>query len=603
MNRILNALPIIVGIVYVTVLNIFNFRPAVARPLSLAGLFLMGLVVFFLKKRGSLSPIHKGFLVYMVFNVMASWGLPIISTNPGWNNPLAFLYLALSAVVVLPVLFQKQYFTEYFARQSTPPAVWETSVFKKINSHLTWIWAGIFAACFILTLVPNFFSLEGDRLTALIFGMVLPLFLMLGVGVPLNNKYPQYVQRKMGIKLNDSIIPPNRKEERMEKTLQVVALNSSPHLGIGNTSLMIQMIKAVLSEKGIDLEEIFLADKRIEFCIGCGVCLEKGKCWRLDDQAEIIEKLLSADGIILASPVYFSHVTAQMKTFIDRSLAYSHKPRQTRKPGLAISVSAGLGECSTADYLSNLLKIYGAFSIGTFTALAVSPGGFLGKDLVEARARDLAGDLARAIKEKRRYPVTEKDLSSYLFMRDLVDRQKDFMQDDYRHWQESGFLEGFEDFIKQQFIKPDFDPEVRKAWLREMIRNETAGVKDRAAKDDSPKSSSVPGGPQSANNCWELLKMMPLGFNAEAAGGLKAVYQFEISGSESFVAHLTISGGKCQFFEGSDPKPDVVVKSPAEVWLAVSKGEMDGQTAFMTGKYQVQGDLGLLLKMKALFSR
>ena len=63
-------------------------------------------------------------------------------------------------------------------------------------------------------------------------------------------------------------------------------------------------------------------------------------------------ELLEAEGIILASPVYFRHVTGQMKTFFDRSLALGHKPRPTWKPGLAISVSAGLGETDTADYLA-----------------------------------------------------------------------------------------------------------------------------------------------------------------------------------------------------------------------------------------------------------
>jgi putative sterol carrier protein len=51
------------------------------------------------------------------------------------------------------------------------------------------------------------------------------------------------------------------------------------------------------------------------------------------------------------------------------------------------------------------------------------------------------------------------------------------------------------------------------------------------------------------------------------------------------------------------PKPDVVIKTPADVWLAVSKGQLDGTQAFMTGKYQVEGNMGLLLKLKELFSR
>ena len=98
--------------------------------------------------------------------------------------------------------------------------------------------------------------------------------------------------------------------------------------------------------------------------------------------------------------------------------------------------------------------------------------------------------------------------------------------------------------------------------------------------------------------------MMPSGFNPEAAEGLKAVYQFEISEDEEFVAHLVIENGSCEFHDGpSASPPDVTVKSPAQVWLAISRGEKDGQQAFMNGEYTVEGDLTLLMRLKSLFSR
>ena len=96
---------------------------------------------------------------------------------------------------------------------------------------------------------------------------------------------------------------------------------------------------------------------------------------------------------------------------------------------------------------------------------------------------------------------------------------------------------------------------------------------------------------QSVSSCGELLRMMPRGFKKEAAGALRAVYQFEISGAETFTGHLDIADGQCVYVDGPHHKPDVIVKSPADVWLAVSKGELNGQTAFMAGKYKVEGDL------------
>jgi multimeric flavodoxin WrbA len=101
----------------------------------------------------------------------------------------------------------------------------------------------------------------------------------------------------------------------------IVAINGSPHAGIGNTSLMIEMLREPLTRSGFDLEVIELCDHQIDFCTGCGVCMDKGNCWIPDDHLSVVKRLLAAEGIVLASPVYFLHVTAQMKTFIDRSLA------------------------------------------------------------------------------------------------------------------------------------------------------------------------------------------------------------------------------------------------------------------------------------------
>jgi multimeric flavodoxin WrbA len=256
----------------------------------------------------------------------------------------------------------------------------------------------------------------------------------------------------------------------MSENPTIVAVNGSPHAGAGNTSMMIEMLRGPLAEDGFQLEIIDLTNHEIDYCYGCAFCLEKGNCWIEDDHRRIAKKLLSADGIILASPVYVFSVTAQMKAFLDRSLAYGHKPRATWKPGLAVCVSAGLGETEVGAYLASVLRIYGAFAVGTFTALSVGPGEFMGMEAVTARAHDLARDLARAIKEKRRYPATDRDLRFYQFMGDLVKKHKDTaMKHDYKHWQENGLYDGFENYIQQTATKSKYNPAVRDAWIKELI--------------------------------------------------------------------------------------------------------------------------------------
>jgi multimeric flavodoxin WrbA/putative sterol carrier protein len=364
---------------------------------------------------------------------------------------------------------------------------------------------------------------------------------------------------------------------------------------------MIGMLRPTLTQEGFDLEIINLAELDIQYCTGCAFCTEKGKCWINDDHRGVTERLLAAQGIVLASPVYFFSVTGQMKTFLDRSLALGHEPRSTWKPGLAISVSAGLGETDVASYLGFLLRTFGAFPVGALTAMAVQPGGFWGKEAIEARAADLARDLARAIKENRRYPATDRDLRYYQFMGDLVRSQKDtVMGHDFRHWQEHGFYEGFQAYIQQRPAEPTRDPGMREAWIKDMIEQQKEKKKTQAGGET--RKARAPGA-IAAKTCRELLAMMPLAFNAAAAEGLSAVFQFEVQGDETFVAHLRISEGACTFHEGPADKPNLTIKTPADVWLKISRGEISGPQAFLDGRYKVEGDMNLLLKMNRLFSR
>ena len=75
-------------------------------------------------------------------------------------------------------------------------------------------------------------------------------------------------------------------------------------------------------ESGHRVEKVFLRDKTIHPCTGCGVCSQyKKPCPQKDDAAEIIGKMLAADVIVMATPVYFYTMSAQMKTLIDRCCA------------------------------------------------------------------------------------------------------------------------------------------------------------------------------------------------------------------------------------------------------------------------------------------
>jgi multimeric flavodoxin WrbA/putative sterol carrier protein len=382
----------------------------------------------------------------------------------------------------------------------------------------------------------------------------------------------------------------------MTEQYRVVAVNGSPHEGFGNTSQMLAMLGENLSREGLDLEEIFLSQYQIGFCTGCATCLETGECWVRDDYKSVVRVVLEADAVILASPVYIFNITAQMKTFLDRSLGYGHRPRGTWKPGLALSVSAGYGETWAADYLARVLRFFGAFPVGKFTAIAVGPGEFLGKEAVEARAADLARDLAQALKEGRRYPATDQDLAYWQFMSNLVKDNRDFMAADYEHWQELGLFKSFETYVKQSRARPSPGiPDVRETFVKDRLDQ---------TQEDSGAPSPVGAEPETAEpaTARELLEMMPRYLNPAVAQGLTATYQFEVSGREDFTAHLVIADGQATFHEGPTEHPSIIIRTPAEVWLAIARKELDGTSAFLSGQFRIQGDLGLLIKLKTLFT-
>jgi multimeric flavodoxin WrbA len=266
----------------------------------------------------------------------------------------------------------------------------------------------------------------------------------------------------------------------MAKKPKIVAINGSPNRHGGNTGQMLAMIGKTLDKEGCELEVICLAEKRIWFCAGCGFCLENvaGKCWIKDEHRSIVDEILAADGVILASPVYIAHVTGQMKVFLDRCLGIGHKPRPTWKPGLAVSVSGGWADVEVANYLSSSLRIFGAFPVGQFIAISRLPGQFLGKEDVEARAKDWARDLVIAITEKRRYPATENDLHFYHFMGYAVKEEQEIMTGDIKHWTEHNLYDGFETYIKQKYTRFPLDRERRKAALKKVFANHLKQYKE-----------------------------------------------------------------------------------------------------------------------------
>lgn len=101
---------------------------------------------------------------------------------------------------------------------------------------------------------------------------------------------------------------------------KVLVISASPRTHGNSDVLCDQFIKGSL-EAGNKVEKILLKDKNIHYCSGCGVCNSGKPCSIQDDMRDLLDKMIAADVIVMATPVYFYTMNAQMKTFIDRCCA------------------------------------------------------------------------------------------------------------------------------------------------------------------------------------------------------------------------------------------------------------------------------------------
>ena len=100
--------------------------------------------------------------------------------------------------------------------------------------------------------------------------------------------------------------------------IYVIGIAGSPRVE-GNTEKLVTEALKTAAEEGAQTELIRLANKEIKPCDACLSCRKTGECRIKDDFQEIFEKMIKADGIILASPVYFGSATPQIMALIDRA--------------------------------------------------------------------------------------------------------------------------------------------------------------------------------------------------------------------------------------------------------------------------------------------
>ncbi len=153
--------------------------------------------------------------------------------------------------------------------------------------------------------------------------------------------------------------------------MKVLAYNGSPRTKAGITDRITQWFMQGAREAGAEIETVYLAKKKINYCTGCFNCwfVTPGKCIQKDDMADMKSKFRDADIIVLASPVYVDGFTAQMKTLLDRFISggspfVEFRDGHSRHPGgkgkkirkMVLISTSGFGELDNFDPMVQHMK-------------------------------------------------------------------------------------------------------------------------------------------------------------------------------------------------------------------------------------------------------
>jgi multimeric flavodoxin WrbA/putative sterol carrier protein len=374
------------------------------------------------------------------------------------------------------------------------------------------------------------------------------------------------------MKMGDLFRPPVKvKEEDLtqkgEKKMKILAIQGSPRPKVSNTEVLLQQFLQGAQSQGAETETIYLKDKDIHSCVGCYTCWAKtpGVCIFKDDMPELFEKVRSCDIIVYATPLYNYNMTSLLKAFQERLLplvfphliktgeTYRHPPRYEVNRKMVLLSNCGFPEISHFDGLRHVFRhIERSGQIPLIGEILMPAGELLKNEGLREKLQGVLQGAYRAgvevVRDGRVSKETEAQIQKPIFAADELAEMANLWWDSHLQ----GIAQG----------KP-----------------QEGGIEDMRL----------------------LLRGMAAMFNSQAAGNLKATIQFEVKGKQSGNWFLSIENGKCVFHEGKVNDPNLTIQTPSEVWLAIANKELDGQQAFMEGKYTAAGDISLLMRMRSLF--
>lgn len=139
--------------------------------------------------------------------------------------------------------------------------------------------------------------------------------------------------------------------------MKVLIINGSPHAK-GNTAVALAEMEKVFAAEGIETETLHVGKENVRGCAACNWCAEHGKCVFDDAVNAAAPKFAEADGLVVATPVYYASANGTLIAFLDR-LFYSTDFDKTMKVGASVAVARRGGTSATFDELNKYFTISG----------------------------------------------------------------------------------------------------------------------------------------------------------------------------------------------------------------------------------------------------
>ena len=218
--------------------------------------------------------------------------------------------------------------------------------------------------------------------------------------------------------------------------MKVLLISSSPHREKSSTFLLASEILRGAKDQGAVCEALHLDNYKVFFCKHCEACHKNIlRCSLKDDVNTILQKILNADGLILASPNYINQVTALMKALFDRSAHFIHCKRLLDKYAAGVVTSGSGQNKEVLDYIEFYVHTCGAQYSGGVSSLQQ-----FATDKKEEAFR-LGRKLALDIKEKKEYlgQLQTIEQGKQYFAR-IIKLRKDDWPEEYKYWAQKGWL-------------------------------------------------------------------------------------------------------------------------------------------------------------------